>query len=303
MATLSLPQDRAPHLPSVAPRFVHTEQTKRKISAAVTRRAAKRHERLQHFVLALRQRKSASTTASTSSSAEEEEEEHAEDGDHYDGHDLPKKKPRRLSVESRAKISAALKGRRKSLAHREALRARFEGDRNPMFGRKLSKESRAKISAAMAGRAARKKEGKAVRKKEVSEDAIHDLREKAVKSRLLAKDNANSLPKRRTRERLLLDQAEVEEIDQLLSRVARLDKPPDNVARTLESNRRMRESNGEVEEDPACGRCKATGFVACPECVGAFGVASAKCEGCFGAGAVFCKTCQGVGQLTEGGVC
>lgn len=59
---------------------------------------------------------------------------------------------RQMSAESRAKISAALKGRRKSDSHREKLRKRLSGDQNPMYGRKLSVETRAKISQALTAR-------------------------------------------------------------------------------------------------------------------------------------------------------
>lgn len=264
---------------------------------------------MQRFVLSIREGGPASSE-SESESASSGEGEPAEEEEEEVGVGMTPEKPRRrLSKESRAKISAALKGRRKSKAHREALRARFEGDGNPMFGRKLSKESRAKISAAMARRGARKRQREEDVRKDVSEEVMADLREKAAVSRLLA-DAGKGLhtpgKRRGKRERSLKELAEMDEIDHLLNSVAALDKPPQNVVRTLENNRRMREDDeGEanLDDNVTCPRCKATGFVACPKCIGAFGVVSARCHACFGAGAVFCETCQGVGQLAQGGVC
>lgn len=298
-ATLSLPQDDG-RMRSITGGLLHTEQTKRKIGDAVIRRAAARRERLQNFLLSIQGSKTQSDPR------DENHIQHRDEKEKDDPITAPKKPRRQQSPESRAKISAALKGRPKSPAHREALRARFEGEGNPMYGRKLSKESRAKISAKMVGRTRKKRETPHITEPSVNQQAITDLRDKAAKSRLFneTRKTKTTMPKRRKLAKELQDQAEAEEIEELLTIVASLDKPPENVAKTLENNRRRREKDVKVNQNSVrCERCKATGYVKCPACVGAFGVASARCEECFGAGAVFCETCQGVGELEEGGVC
>lgn len=146
-----------------------------------------------------------------------------------------------MSAESRAKISAALKGRRKSAAHRESLRRRFEGDGNPMYGRKLSAESRAKISRAMAARKRRddtsdeKKDKESVSK---DEKVIDVLREKAVNSRLLT--SSADPQKRRSAEQRKRDEMEARDLESMLEKVRSLQTPPESVVRQRRLARRQR---------------------------------------------------------------
>lgn len=55
---------------------------------------------------------------------------------------------RKLSLETRAKMSAAKMGRKLSLETRAKMSAALKGIRNPMFGKKHSPETRARMSAA-----------------------------------------------------------------------------------------------------------------------------------------------------------
>lgn len=216
---------------------------------------------------------------------------------------------RALSTERKAKISAALKGRRKSDAHRENLRRRFEGEQNPMFGRKLSLESRRKISRALSGR---KRKKKACVAKEQSPDAAEEaprvnkaaldrLRIKAMGSRLLA-EGQKTTTRRKAPEKRAADKELAKDLERLLERVAQLDEPPERVVRTRKLTEKREERIAKEKEETrgapqSCGACDGSGFVECPNCVGAFGVCSARCEGCLGAGAVFCTACHGVGVL------
>lgn len=209
-----------------------------------------------------------------------------------------------MSPEARAKISAALKGRRKSDQHRENLRRRFGGDQNPMYGRKLSAESRAKISRALIARK-QKKAGEEKKERGLDKAVIEGLREKAESSRLL--DPSKEGRKRPARR--LVDEREAEEIDSILERVARLDVPPENVVKAIRNNEKKKEVRRTAKEEGVpddkdqlegrekCAACDASGMVACPECVGSFGVASSRCETCFGAGVTFCETCEGAGSI------
>ncbi|PXF40592.1 hypothetical protein BWQ96_09696 [Gracilariopsis chorda] len=157
-----------------------------------------------------------------------------------------------MPAETRRKISAALKGRRKSPEHRESLRRRFEGSQNPMYGRKLSAESRAKISRAMAAKGKQKKQDNvdkpeqanspAKRKnKQLMEQTLDQLREKAVQSKLIT--SATQPPPKRKPNRILHDDLEAAHLDKILKRVASLDEPPEAVVRTLQNNRKRREKN------------------------------------------------------------
>lgn len=212
----------------------------------------------------------------------------------------PARKRAPLSAESRAKISAALKGRRKSEEHRASLRRRFKGESNPMYGRTLSAESRAKISAALLGkkRACVPEE----KKKPTDLRALEGLREKARDSKLLARGDGKvlSLERRRKKEK------EGEKLESVLKRVASLQAPPDWVAKKVREKEKERDgvsvkTKGRKKkvnvsnEKKTCEMCVGSGVVSCAECVGAFGVASARCESCFGVGKTFCQTCQGVG--------
>lgn len=249
-----------------------------------------------------------------------------------------------MPAETRRKISAALKGRRKSPEHRESLRRRFEGSQNPMYGRKLSAESRAKISRAMAAKGKQKKqenidkpdqdkESAKPKNKQVVEQTLDQLREKAVQSRLIT--SVVQPPQKRTRSRVCHDEMEAAHLDRILKRVASLDEPPEAVLRTLQKNRQSRQKNmderraakksdtvgsrpqskgnsgnsdknafsdhgntvDESKRNLQCSVCKGTGLMECPSCIGTFGVSSSRCDLCFGAGGVFCDTCQGVGSV------
>ena len=56
-----------------------------------------------------------------------------------------------LSEETRAKLSAALRGKPLSEEHKAKLSVALRGEKNPMYGKHLSEESRAKIGAANRG--------------------------------------------------------------------------------------------------------------------------------------------------------
>ncbi|KAI0563875.1 Heat shock protein DnaJ cysteine-rich [Gracilaria domingensis] len=235
-----------------------------------------------------------------------------------------------MRPETRKKISDALKGRRKSAEHRESLRRRFEGSQNPMYGRKRSAESRAKISRAMSAKAKQKK-SEQPQKPPVQEEAIDQLREKAMESRLIT--SVTTQPEKRVRKRVVHDEIEAAHVDRILKRVAKLEKPPESVVRTLNSNRekRLRRANQRriannskelvVDEktsqvshpqpdaktksktSPAknksiakCSVCNGTGLMQCPRCITS-GISSSRCQLCYGAGGVFCDTCNGVGVV------
>ena len=238
-----------------------------------------------------------------------------------------------LSAESRAKISASLKGRRKSEQHRENLRRRFGGEQNPMYGKKRSEETRAKISRAMMEAKKRKRE-KAEEAKKKSPEATLDamsghsldkLRDQAVNSRLLSSAKGNG--RKVTPEKKARDEVEERRLEEVLDRVAKLDAPPESVKRTIRNTKKRRDvelgrkrekncatndggrdgGNAEKAEaesvekagrDSECETCRGCGLVRCPECVGSFGVTSARCELCYGAGSVFCGQCNGVGVVS-----
>lgn len=167
------------------------------------------------------------------------------DHDHVSDADIPRRAPlnRRMSPERRAKISAALKGRRKSASHRESLRRRFVGHGNPMYGRKLSAESRAKISRSLA---ARKHQDDKDKNKDQEDDvkqnekAIDHLREKAVTSRLFS-SNPHGM-KRRTPQQRKRDEAEAMELDRIIEKVRLLQTPPEAVKKQWLRARHQRQS-------------------------------------------------------------
>lgn len=214
---------------------------------------------------------------------------------------------RRLSAESRAKISAALKGRRKSAEHRENLRRRFGGDQNPMYGRKLSAETRAKISRSMSARRRGKKvvdeeekskESEELEVKNMSVNVLKELKEKVENSRLI---QSTALPqlkrKRRTKKQILKDKQEEENLEQLLKNVEELHTPPEAVIKAIAGSERKRKVKENMSEETGkCEKCNGSGMTSCVDCVGAFGVISSRCETCFGVGSVYCESCQGVGQ-------
>lgn len=161
---------------------------------------------------------------------------------------------RYLSPESRAKISAALKGRRKSDSHREKLRQRLSGERNPMYGRKRSAESRAKISRSLTER--HRKEGKNADKVEEEDAAtvssrenlndpetLKNLQDAAQKSRLVESiQRAGSRRGNARQPRDDYDDVKEQDVEHVLRRVARLDQPPENVARLLRETREKNQS-------------------------------------------------------------
>ncbi|CAN8064168.1 unnamed protein product [Agarophyton chilense] len=242
-----------------------------------------------------------------------------------------RKKRLPMPPETRKKISDALKGRRKSAEHRESLRRRFEGPQNPMYGRKRSAESRAKISRAMSEKAKQRKPEKP-EKPPVQEEALDQLREKAMESRLIT--SVTNQPEKRLRNRSAFDELEAAHVDRILNRVARLEEPPESVAKRMKSNTEKRQlrANQRRDGNPSkqsvadervsrlshprpkangkasciskakkkagtkCSLCKGTGLMACPRCVAA-GIPNSRCESCFGAGGVFCETCNGVGTM------
>lgn len=248
---------------------LHSPSTRAKIGQSVARNAAIKRNRRAGYMLSLENRSG--------------EEKPVKSGKN-------KKPKRKMSDESRAKISAALKGRAKSEAHKESLRKRFEGAQNPMYGRKMSKESRAKISEAMTTRARRRREEKEEKRLELSEEIAGKLRDKAKTSRLFEK--------KRPVGRSLSECAEEREVEQLLGHVRRGERPPENVRKVVEKVKERRSIQKPAVKSNVCTHCGGGGFVECPECVGAFGVTGRNCQACFGAGSVFCTHCQGVGQIT-----
>lgn len=172
------------------------------------------------------------------------------------------KRKRHLSAESRAKISAALKGRRKSDAHRESLRQRLSGQKNPMYGRKLSDETKQKISQALTGR--RRKKGaqddteaspvlksksppaETRKRNPPTSDTIERLRDVAKNSRLITSIHRTSAMRRSDRRaRRESDEVKEQDVDQVLRRVASLTEPPDNVVRLLQKTNMDDQSDSE----------------------------------------------------------
>lgn len=177
----------------------------------------------------------------------------------------PKRKKRQLSAESRAKISAALKGKRKSAVHRENLRKRLSGEQNPMYGRKRSAETRAKISKSLtarnrgsvalddadAGDLLSDTDAPTTSVDGQSNDNVNGLeiadtenligeaenlelwRERAQDSRLVKSiEKSENQGGRRTR-KLPADSLQDDDIEEMLERVAKLDIPPENIARLI----------------------------------------------------------------------
>lgn len=232
-----------------------------------------------------------------------------------------------MSPERRAKISAAMKGRKKSASHRENLRKRFVGRKNPMFGRKVSAETRAKISRSLSERKQRAADGDEDEAESQGEDAdssMEDWKQKALQSRLV-ESLQQSPSEKKLKKKEARDDVEQTDLEALLDRVANLDAPPENVAKMLMKTRINREATGKQssrsfkgsvrqytrmssgrrndENDPKvydnCGTCDGSGMVDCDKCVGAFGVVSSRCDNCCGIGSVYCQACEGVGQIIE----
>lgn len=247
---------------------LHSPTTRAKIGRSVAKRAAVRREKRVGYLVSLEK-----------PPGEDKSSRNSKDG-----------KPKRtMSEESRAKISAALKGRAKSEAHKESLRKRFEGAQNPMYGRKMSKESRAKISETMTNRAKKRKQEKEEKRLELTKEMAGKLRDKAKTSRLFDKKPAV---------RRLSEGAEEKEIERLLGHVRRGERPPENVRRVVEKVQKRRNIPKPQVKNKTCTHCGGGGFIDCPECVGAYGVVGRNCKTCFGAGSVFCAHCEGTGLIT-----
>lgn len=191
-------------------------------------------------------------------------------------------KKRYLSAESRAKISAALRGRRKSDTHREKLRKRLSGEKNPMYGRKMSAETRAKISRSLSSwhrgypvdddevrdelaktgkendevkENGEDEEGESEKMKvaKVSpiseEENLKRWRERAETSRLMQSYKEAEDQKDGGRQRQVEDSIDEVEIDKVLERVAKLDMPPDNIARLIHQNHFRRSSGVDINAE------------------------------------------------------
>lgn len=171
-----------------------------------------------------------------------------------------KRKRRQLSAESRAKISASLKGKRKSETHRENLRKRLSGEKNPMYGRKMSAETRAKISKSLTARnrgitpdmldsenapndeqAGDSNRGNPDLTNGDSDEIpmigeVENLqlwRERAQDSRLVKSIQSSENEEGKRRRKLPQDSLQDDDIEDVLERVAKLDFPPENIARLI----------------------------------------------------------------------
>lgn len=239
---------------------------------------------------------------------------------------------RKLSAEIRAKISAALKGRRKSAEHRERLSKRFAGSRNPMYGKSVSAETRAKISAALLARQQKKlqQEEEQMRGMSAGDDSstletreedpdsrnllsVEELREKALVSRLVSSlsSEPSSLKTRRSEEN----------VDSILKRVANLNVPPDNVAKLIhetEEKRRANKHTAPTENDSRDTKSPSISVVdnenvqqkrlssqeesrktfaeTCPKCKGSGMTSCEHCVGTFGVPSTRCAVCFGTGS-------
>lgn len=221
---------------------------------------------------------------------------------------------RTLSSESRAKISDALKGRRKSESHKQSLSKRFTGSGNPMYGRKRSAETRAKISAALLAR--RQEKEKDAEQKVLSSlpeglpesqitPSMRKIKQQATASRLVTSLAAGTNNKKNS-------DAVDERIDKLLKRVANLDAPPDNVARLIHATKVQRrngehEMNGqttEIDDNDVVGaheraeqkrsRLVQTGKKGIKKRNGQIKSPSVPCSKCNGRGMTICEQCVGM---------
>ena len=173
---------------------------------------------------------------------------------------------RKLSAETRAKISHAMSTRRR--------------------GKKVNdEEKKSKLSEAL-------------EVKNMSASTLKELKEKVENSRLI---QSTALPplsrKRLTKKQKLRDKQEEEHLEELLKQVEELHTPPEAVVKAIAGSEKKRiVKENKKEEKRKCSGCDGSGMNPCVDCVGTFGVVSSRCERCFGVGSVYCETCQGVGQ-------
>lgn len=227
---------------------------------------------------------------------------------------------RTLSSESRAKISDALKGRRKSESHKQNLSKRFTGSGNPMYGRKRSAETRAKISAALLARRheKEKKDGKKVISNLPEEGllesqitpAMRKIKQQAIASRLVSSLTTGGNDRRNP------DSTD-ERIDNILKRVANLDAPPDNVAKLIQETE-VKRRNGENDKDDQTAKIEDGGVIGALESVkqdmprimeterkatkkrnGRRKTTSIPCSECDGRGMTMCERCVGTFGVTS----
>lgn len=239
---------------------------------------------------------------------------------------------RTLSSESRAKISEALKGRRKSESHKQSLSKRFTGSGNPMYGRKRSAETRAKISAALLARRHEKEKDNeqqifsSLPEEGLAESQItpsmRKIKQQATASRLVTSLAAGVSNRKNSN-------AADERIDDILKRVANLDAPPDNVARLIHKTKVQRrngknednEQTTEIDDNSVAdahehmnqkrlrpaqtvkkGAKKRNGqiklaSVPCVKCNGRGMTTCEQCVGTFGVASIRCPACFGAGSV------
>lgn len=164
---------------------------------------------------------------------------------------------RKLSAETRAKISAAMTGRTRKRREKQV-----DSD-----GTKLTESTK------------------------------EALRAKAVGSRLLKSERGDGLDKNEQRRlKDVAEQRYLEEVLRHVRKGERPPQSVVKVMERDRRLRRDRGGRAE-KKWKSCANCGGSGFVECGGCTRAFGVASARCSVCFGAGAVFCDVCLGVGQV------
>lgn len=179
---------------------------------------------------------------------------------------------RKLSAESRAKISATMTGR--------ARKRHEEKDRVQLT--EATKEAlRAKAVGSRLLRTDSNGQNERVKNEE---ERIKEAAEERIVEEVLRGVRSGERPP--------------ESVIRVVERDQRL--KTDRKGRKGNRNRNSkwnRKGKGEGKELDKCARCQGSGFIECAGCVKAFGVASGRCDVCFGAGSVFCDACLGVGAV------